>query len=172
MCNAKAVPQLSSELAYLSHIKCLAGRPYHLLWCQQVCLHLGSSHGYDGRMAEDKMSDITARHSVPRADESRDRPLDGGNLREDDFRDSPMDRVTVPDAADKLGVTQSAVRKRIQRGTIPWEKDEDGKTFVYVDTLEPSHGMRPRDSRGTRSWRSIGTRWNSSVESSSERTRF
>jgi hypothetical protein len=98
-------------------------------------------------MAEDKISDITARHSVPRADESRDRPLDGENLRDDGFRDSPMDRVTVPEAADILGVTQSAVRKRIQRGTIPWDKDEDGKTLVYVDTSETSHGTETSKSR-------------------------
>jgi hypothetical protein len=93
------------------------------------------------------MSDITARHNVPRADESRDRPLDGENLRDDGFRDSPMDRVTVPEAADILGVTQSAVRKRIQRGTIPWDKDEDGKIFVYVDTSETSHGTETSKSR-------------------------
>ena len=51
-------------------------------------------------------------------------------------RDSPVDRITVPEAADLLGVTQSAVRKRIQRGTIPWDKDEEGRIFVYVDPSE------------------------------------
>lgn len=51
-------------------------------------------------------------------------------------RDSPVDRFTVPEAADLLGVTQSAVRKRIQRGTIPWDKDEEGRIFVYVDLSE------------------------------------
>ena len=63
-----------------------------------------------------------------------DRVYAEGNGRED----SPVDRVTVPEAADLLGVTQSAVRKRIQRGTIPWDKDEEGRIFVYVDPSEGS----------------------------------
>src|SRR3954452_24519952 len=52
--------------------------------------------------------------------------------------DRTMDRVTVPDAANLLGVSQSAVRKRIQRGTIPWDKDDEGRIYVYVDPSEPS----------------------------------
>lgn len=47
-------------------------------------------------------------------------------------RDSHVDRVTVTEAARLLGVTQSAVRKRIQRGTIRWDKDTEGRIFVYV----------------------------------------
>ncbi len=50
--------------------------------------------------------------------------------------DSPVDRITVPEAADLLGITQSAVRKRIQRGTIQWDKDEEGRIYVYVDPSE------------------------------------
>jgi excisionase family DNA binding protein len=52
------------------------------------------------------------------------------------IRDRPVDRITVPEAAELLGVTQSAVRKRIQRGTIPWDKDTEGRTYVYVDLAE------------------------------------
>lgn len=44
-----------------------------------------------------------------------------------------MDRVTVAEAAQRLGVSQDAVYKRIKRGTIPWDKDEDGKTLVYIE---------------------------------------
>ena len=44
-----------------------------------------------------------------------------------------MDRVTVAEAAERLGVSQDAVYKRIKRGTIPWDKDEYGKTVVYVE---------------------------------------
>ena len=47
-----------------------------------------------------------------------------------------MDRLTVAQAADRLGVTQDAVRKRIARGTIRHEKDYEGHIFVYLDTLE------------------------------------
>jgi hypothetical protein len=51
-------------------------------------------------------------------------------------RDGPVDRKTVPEAADLLGVSQSAVRKRIQCGTIPWDKDEKGRIYVYVAPAE------------------------------------
>jgi excisionase family DNA binding protein len=49
-----------------------------------------------------------------------------------------MDRVTVAEAAQRLGVSQDAVYKRIKRGTIPWDKDEDGKTFVFVEEIDES----------------------------------
>jgi hypothetical protein len=35
-----------------------------------------------------------------------------------------------------LGITQDAVRKRIKRGYIEWEKDEDGRLYVWVDPTE------------------------------------
>jgi hypothetical protein len=63
--------------------------------------------------------------------------------------DSPVDRLTVPAAADLLGVSQSAVRKRIQRGTIPWDKDEEGRIFVYVDPSEASPETEEDTSRDT-----------------------
>lgn len=43
------------------------------------------------------------------------------------------DRVTVQEAARRLGVKDDAIRKRIQRGTIETEKDEDGRVYVYLD---------------------------------------
>src|SRR5918997_6146652 len=46
-----------------------------------------------------------------------------------------LDRLTVAQAAHRLGVTQDAVRKRIARGTIRHEKDHEGRIFVYLDTL-------------------------------------
>ena len=51
-------------------------------------------------------------------------------------RDRPVDRLSVPEAAELLGVTQSAVRKRVQRGTVPWDKDSEGRIYVYVDLYE------------------------------------
>jgi len=62
--------------------------------------------------------------------------MDGVGMEGNGRREGPVDRITVPVAADLLGVTQSAVRKRIQRGTIPWDKDEEGRIFVYVDPSE------------------------------------
>lgn len=47
-----------------------------------------------------------------------------------------LDRLTVAQAAHRLGVTQDAVRKRIARGTIRHEKDYEGRIFVYLDTFE------------------------------------
>lgn len=43
-------------------------------------------------------------------------------------------RVTVPEAAKRLGVKEGAIRKRIERNTIDHEKSvEDGRVYVYVD---------------------------------------
>ena len=44
-----------------------------------------------------------------------------------------MDRLSVAEAAKVLGVTQAAVYKRIQRGTIAHIKNDEGHVFVYVD---------------------------------------
>ena len=50
-------------------------------------------------------------------------------------KDTPRSkRYTVPEAAKVLGVGTDAVRKRIARGTIPHEKDDDGRVYVYLDT--------------------------------------
>jgi transposase-like protein len=43
------------------------------------------------------------------------------------------DRVTVAEAARRLGVTQAAIRKRIERGTIEFGKDPEGLTYVHLD---------------------------------------
>jgi hypothetical protein len=43
-------------------------------------------------------------------------------------------RVTVPEAAKRLGVKEGAIRKRIERDTIDHEKSaEDGRVYVYID---------------------------------------
>ena len=51
-----------------------------------------------------------------------------------------LHRVTVTEASRILGVTESAVRKRVQRGTIPHEKAEDGRVYVYLDPTQ-SRGL-------------------------------
>jgi hypothetical protein len=43
-------------------------------------------------------------------------------------------RVSVYDAAEVMGVTVDAIRKRISRGTIPYERDEQGRVWVLLDT--------------------------------------
>ena len=47
-----------------------------------------------------------------------------------------MDRLTVPEAAQRLGVTRDAVYKRVQRDQIAWDKDSEGRVYVYVDTAD------------------------------------
>jgi excisionase family DNA binding protein len=43
------------------------------------------------------------------------------------------DRVTVREAARRLGVKDDTIRKRIQRGTLKHDKDPDGQIYVYLD---------------------------------------
>jgi hypothetical protein len=42
-------------------------------------------------------------------------------------------RATVYEAAQVLGVTVDAIRKRIQRDTIPHERHENGRVYVLLD---------------------------------------
>ena len=46
------------------------------------------------------------------------------------------DRVTVQEAARRLGIKDDAIRKRIQRGTLEHDKDADGRVYVYLDGAE------------------------------------
>jgi DNA-binding transcriptional MerR regulator len=47
-----------------------------------------------------------------------------------------LERRTIAEAAKKLEVTQEAIRARIRRGTIEHDKDESGKTYVYLTEVE------------------------------------
>ncbi|MDP8899618.1 MAG: hypothetical protein M3N33_00400 [Actinomycetota bacterium] len=44
-------------------------------------------------------------------------------------------RVSVREAARILDVSESAVHKRVQRGTLPHDKGPDGRIFVYLDDV-------------------------------------
>jgi hypothetical protein len=48
------------------------------------------------------------------------------------------ERVTVQEAARRLGITESAVRKRVQRGLLKHDKEPDGRLYVYLDTRDTS----------------------------------
>jgi excisionase family DNA binding protein len=50
--------------------------------------------------------------------------------------DRRVHRLTVSEAADALGISRSAVRKRVERGTLQADKDEDGRLHIYVDTRD------------------------------------
>jgi hypothetical protein len=47
-------------------------------------------------------------------------------------QDAGMSAVTVAEAAQHLGITKEAVRKRISRGTLRSEKGPDGTVRVYI----------------------------------------
>ncbi len=56
--------------------------------------------------------------------------------------ETATDRVTVQEAANRLGVKDDAIRKRIQRGTLDHEKDLDGRVYVFLDaTQDKNHAM-------------------------------
>ena len=42
-------------------------------------------------------------------------------------------RITIREAAYRLGVTEDAIRKRIQRGSLEKELGSDGRVYVYLD---------------------------------------
>jgi excisionase family DNA binding protein len=46
------------------------------------------------------------------------------------------ERLTVAEAARRLGVSQDAVRKRIKRDTIGYVRHDDGRVYVYLDPSE------------------------------------
>ena len=76
------------------------------------------------------------------------------DVSQDGPQDSPRPesiRLSVPQAAERLGITQDAVRKRIKRGYIGWEKDEDGRLYVWVDPTETAKETSSETSRETSS---------------------
>ncbi len=44
-----------------------------------------------------------------------------------------VQRATLLEASQLLGISKGAVRQRVRRGTLRSEKGEDGKVYVYVD---------------------------------------
>ena len=54
-----------------------------------------------------------------------------------------LDRLTVAEAAERLGVKEQAVRKRIARGTLRHAKGEDGRVYVYLDPSDTNANAEP-----------------------------
>jgi hypothetical protein len=46
------------------------------------------------------------------------------------------EKLTLRQAAARLGVSESAIRKRVERGTLRSDKGPDGKRYVYLDLAE------------------------------------
>jgi len=45
-----------------------------------------------------------------------------------------VDRLSIQDAARRLNISEGAVRKRVARGTLRYEKAPDGRVYVYLDS--------------------------------------
>ena len=52
-------------------------------------------------------------------------------------KDVSVERLSVAEAAEALGVTRDAIHKRIKSRSVEYEKGEDGRFYVYVDTSTP-----------------------------------
>jgi hypothetical protein len=59
---------------------------------------------------------------------------------EDATQDTGLTRVSVGDAADRLGTTVDAIRKRVQRDTIAYDKDESGRVWITLDADRTRQG--------------------------------
>ena len=53
----------------------------------------------------------------------------------DESRES-LERLTTAQAALRLGITEAGIRKRVQRGQIPYERDETGRLWVWISPDE------------------------------------
>ncbi len=51
-------------------------------------------------------------------------------------------RLTVDEAARALGLSVDAIRKRVQRGTIPHEKDGAGRVRIILDSPDDNSTLR------------------------------
>ena len=47
-----------------------------------------------------------------------------------------LERLTTAQAASRLGISEAGVRKRVQRGQMPHERDDTGRLWVYLDASE------------------------------------
>ena len=45
-----------------------------------------------------------------------------------------LDRLTIQEAARRLGISEGAVRKRVTRDSLEHEKDDDGRVYVFLDS--------------------------------------
>jgi hypothetical protein len=57
----------------------------------------------------------------------------GEDMSEYAGQDNGTLKVTIKEAANRLGVTEAAIRKRIQRGSLDKELGRDGRVYVYLD---------------------------------------
>ena len=57
-----------------------------------------------------------------------------------------VDRVSVPEAAKLLGISEGAVRQRMHRGQLQYDKDENGRVYVYPTAVDTTNNdVKPAD---------------------------
>ena len=59
-------------------------------------------------------------------------------------------RLTLRQAAAALGVSESAIRKRVERGTLRSDKGADGRRYVYVHNVADNVADEGEDTSVTR----------------------
>jgi excisionase family DNA binding protein len=64
-------------------------------------------------------------------------------------QDATQDRVTIQEAARRLGIKEDAIRKRIQRGSMRHEKADDGRVHVWVDATQDTTQDTGRTTKNT-----------------------
>ena len=57
-----------------------------------------------------------------------------------------VQRATLAEAAELLGISKGAVRQRVRRGTLRSDKGDDGRVYVYVDASVDD--VRPHTAQG------------------------
>lgn len=77
-----------------------------------------------------------------RSDAGEDAYVDTG-------QDNGTTRVTIKEAATRLGVTDGAIRKRVQRGSIHSEMGDDGRVYVYLDVYQDASHPESQGNDGT-----------------------
>jgi hypothetical protein len=50
-----------------------------------------------------------------------------------------VDRISVPEAAKLLGISEGAVRQRMHRGQLQYDKDENGRVYVYPTAVDTTN---------------------------------
>lgn len=59
------------------------------------------------------------------------------------------ERLTLRQAAARLGVSESAIRKRVERGTLRSHKGPDGRRYVYLDPVADTMADKGADKSAT-----------------------
>jgi hypothetical protein len=105
---SKGTPRKAENGIYMPSMASEASIEHYILWSS-------TSPRKTGYHACDKGSDA-------REDATLDTGRDNGTL-----------RVTIKEAAHRLGETEAAIRKRIQRGSLDKEMGSDRRVYVYLD---------------------------------------